>query len=132
MAQRCLPRTGRILLVEDCDDMRRGLAELLQLNGYAVRDTANGEQAMRALVTEPEAFALVLLDLLLPGVISGHELRARQLAHPRLAGVPMVVVSAYDRDERSQARLKAEAWLEKPFRGEQLLSVVRRYVTPSS
>ena len=130
MAQPILPRDGAILLVEDCDDMRVGVTQLLELNGFHVSDTANGEQAIDRLNANPEGFALVLLDLVLPGRISGGDVRARQLADPRLANVPTVVVSACEPGEAAQATLRPEVWLEKPFRGEQLLSVVRRYVRP--
>ena len=125
MTHRFAPRHGTILLVEDCDDVRLGLAELLELNGYEVSDAADGEHEMLQLTANPRAFALVLLDLLLPGVMSGRELRARQLADPQLAQVPTVVVSACEPEMASEARLQPEAWLEKPFRGEQLLNVVR-------
>jgi CheY-like chemotaxis protein len=75
---------------------------------------------------------LILLDLLLPGAISGNDVRARQLADPDLADVPTVVVSACEPRAETQAALKPDVWLEKPFRGEQLLSVVRKYVKPDS
>ena len=130
MAQQLLPRSGAILLVEDCEDMRVGVAQLLELNGFHVSDTGDGEQAINRLTANPGNFALVLLDLVLPGRISGGDVRARQLADPKMAAVPTVVVSACEPEEEAQAALKPEVWLEKPFRGEQLLSVVRKYVRP--
>jgi len=130
MPQPSTPRSGAILLVEDCYDIRIGLAQLLTLNGYRVTDTADGEHAIDELNANPHGFALILLDLLLPGSLSGNDVRARQLADPQLATVPTVVVTACEPEAGAQARLKPEVWLEKPFRGEQLLSVVRRYVRP--
>ena len=130
MAQPPLPRSGAILLVEDCEDLRVGVTQLLELYGFHVSDTANGEQAIDQLNANPDRFALILLDLVLPGRISGGDVRARQLADPTLAAVPTVVVSACEPEEETQAALKPEVWLEKPFRGEQLLSVVRKYVRP--
>ena len=124
------PQPGTILLVEDCVDVRLGVAQLLELNGFRVTDAATGADALAQLSANPGAFALLLLDLLLPGSVSGRDLRARQLADPRLAHVPMVVVSACEPEVASQAALKPEAWLEKPFRGEQLLNVVRQFVRP--
>lgn len=130
MAQPSAPRTGAILLVEDCYDVRIGLAQLLAMNGYRVTDAADGKCAIDELSANPHGFALILLDLLLPGAISGNDVRARQLADPELADVPTVVVSACEPQAETQAVLKPDVWLEKPFRGEQLLSVVRRYVQP--
>lgn len=132
MAQPSTPRTGAILLVEDCYDVRIGLVQLLALHGYRVTDAADGRRAIDELSANPHGFALILLDLLLPGSISGNDIRARQLADPQLADVPTIVVSAYEPEPEAQATLKPDVWLEKPFRGEELLAVVRRYVKPES
>ena len=132
MAHLPAPRVGEILLVEDCDDVRTGLVQLLGMHGYRVIDAADGERAIDALRANPHGFALILLDLWLPGSISGNDVRAQQLADPQLAAVPTVVVTACEPEPEAQAVLKPEVWLEKPFRGEQLLSVVRRFVTPDS
>lgn len=77
------PRRGAILVVEDRDDVRQGLAHLLELHGYLVEDARTGEDAIRQLTSEPEGFALILLDLMLPGEMSGHDVRMQQLADPR-------------------------------------------------
>ena len=124
------PRRGAILLVEDRTDVRIGLAQLLQLHGFTVRDTASGEQAFEQLARAPGAFALLLLDLVLPGRVDGHQLRALQLADAEAALVPMVVVSACEPDERLHAELQPAAWLEKPFRIDALLAVVKQFVVP--
>src|SRR4051794_7262331 len=130
MAQPSTPRPGAILLIEDCYDVRIGLVQLLALHGYRVTDAADGSHAIAELRANPQGFALILLDLLLPGTISGNDVRARQLADPQLADVPTIVVSACEPEPEAQAALKPDLWLEKPFRGEQLLAVVRRYVKP--
>jgi two-component system phosphate regulon response regulator PhoB len=132
MAQPSSPRTGAILLIEDCYDVRIGLSQLLAMNGYRVTDAPDGRRAIDALAENPHGFALILLDLLLPGAISGNDVRARQLADPEIADVPTVVVSACEPKAETQAALRPDVWLEKPFRGEQLLSVVRKYVKPDS
>jgi two-component system nitrogen regulation response regulator NtrX len=119
-----------ILVVEDRADVRLGVAELLELNGFQVSDAANAEQALAFLSAQPEACALVLLDLMLPGKLSGAEMRARQLADPHLAMIPTVVVSASDPSPLARAELHASEWLDKPFHCDELLQVVRRYVVP--
>jgi CheY-like chemotaxis protein len=124
------PRRGAILVVEDRDDVRQGLAQLLELHGYLVADACNGEEGKRQLVTDPDAFALILLDLMLPGNISGRDLRAEQLADPVLASIPTIVVTASELDARERAGLRPDALLEKPFRFDDLLGLVKRYVTP--
>ena len=126
------PRRGAILVVEDRDDVRQGLAQLLELHGFLVFDAADGTHALQHLRSESGSIALILLDLLLPSPMSGRDLRAHQLADPRIADIPTVVISSCEPDLRGRAQLRPEAWLEKPFRFETLLEVVRKYVTPES
>lgn len=125
------PRRGAILVVEDRDDVRQGMAQLLELHGFLVVDAAEGEQALNHLRTDPRGFALMLLDLRMPGRLTGTDVRERQLTTPELADIPTVVVSATEPDVASRARLRADAWIEKPFRFDDLLAVVRLYVTPN-
>jgi CheY-like chemotaxis protein len=125
-----MPRRGIVLVIEDRDDVRLGLAELLELNGFRVADAATAEQAIASLRAQPAAYALVLLDLMLPGTMSGIDLRARQLADPTLAAIPTVVLSASDQSSGVRADLKPAAWLEKPFYCDDLMQVVRQYVVP--
>jgi CheY-like chemotaxis protein len=124
------PRRGAILVVEDRDDVRQGLAQLLELHGYLVADAGTGEDGQRQLTNDPDGFALILLDLMLPGSVSGRDLRAQQLSDPAIAGIPTIVVTASELDARDRAHLRPDALLEKPFRFDDLLGLVKRYVTP--
>ena len=67
---------------------------------------------------------------MLPGNVSGRDLRAQQLADPVLATIPTIVVTASELDARDRAGLRPNALLEKPFRFDDLLGLVKRYVTP--
>ena len=122
------PRRGAILLVEDRDDVRQGMAQLLELHGYLVEDAGSGDQALQHLTLQPDGFALILLDLNLPGAISGRDVRVRQLADPALAAIPTIVVSGTEMDPRDRLVLHAEAWLEKPYGFDDLLALIKRYV----
>jgi CheY-like chemotaxis protein len=121
-------RRGIILLVEDRDDVRLGLAQLLALHGYQVADAPDGEQALSKLAANPDAFALIVLDLLLPGAISGQDLRARQLADAALCPIPTIVITASEPQPHERQPLQPDGWLDKPFRFDDLLELVRRYV----
>jgi DNA-binding response OmpR family regulator len=123
-------RRGAILVVEDRHDVRQGLTQLLELHGFLVLDAADGESAIDHLGADPDGIALVLLDLKLSGALSGHEVRSRQLADSRTAAIPTIVVSACEPDLRGRAQLRPDAWLEKPFRFDELLEIVSRYVVP--
>lgn len=124
------PRRGAILVVEDRDDVRQGLAQLLELHGYLVFDAPNGQHALNLLREEPDGFALILLDLILTGPLSGQDVRDRQLADAQLSTIPTIIVSACEPNRHREALLRPSAWLEKPFRFDALLAVVRRFVTP--
>lgn len=126
------PRRGAILVVEDRDDVRQGMAQLLELHGFLVVDASAGEQALAHLHTDPTGFALMLLDLMMPGTLSGSDVRQRQLSMPELARIPTVVVSAVEPDDPVKAQLRPDGWIEKPFRFDDLLAVVKQYVTPEA
>ena len=121
-------RRGEILLIEDRTEVRQGLAQLLEMYGFLVTEAADANHAMRELEAQPRGFALVLLDLLLDGAMSGVEFRKQQLANPELAGVPTIVITASDIAPSERARMKAAGWLEKPFRFDVLLEMVKRHV----
>ena len=122
------PRRGAILVVEDRDDVRQGLGQLLELHGYLVEDATSGDQALQQLTSAPDGFALILLDMMLPGATSGRDVRMRQLADPGLAAIPTIVVTGTEMDARDRLGLHAQAWLEKPYRFDELLALIKKYV----
>jgi CheY-like chemotaxis protein len=123
-------RRGAVLVVEDRDDVREGMAQLLEMHGFLVVDAASAEEALAHLATDPQGFALILLDLMMPGRLNGSDFRARQLASPELAHIPTLVVSATCQDSALSSELHPDAWIEKPFRFDDLLAIVKHYVTP--
>ena len=66
--------TARILLVEDAPDVQLIVADLLRGNDYDVVVCGDGEEALR--ITGEQAFDLLILDLMLPG-LSGFEICSR-------------------------------------------------------
>ena len=125
-------RRGAILVIEDRDDVRQGMAHLLELHGFLVADAGTGEHAIKQLTADPKSVALILLDLVLPGPMSGIDVRARQLADPALAAIPTIVVTASDTPQPERLPLSPDAWLDKPFEFDDLLTLVRRYVVPEA
>jgi CheY-like chemotaxis protein len=84
---------SHVLVVEDDDMTRQGLVLTLGQAGYAVREAADGEQALVALALPPAPSA-ILLDVAMP-VMNGWEfLRAREALPPHLAAVPVILFSA--------------------------------------
>jgi CheY-like chemotaxis protein len=81
----------RVLIVEDHDDSREMLEELLCEQGFLVESAVNGLQAWERLLRLPRP-DVVLLDLMMP-VMTGWEVIARVEQEPSLRGLPIVVVS---------------------------------------
>jgi len=107
----------RVLVVEDHQDMREALVEILRLEGYQVSWAADGRQALgEAKVHRPD---VILLDLMMPEM-NGWQFMTEQLKDPDLAAVPVIVMSAYATD------IDAAATLPKPFPIEDMLDTVRR------
>lgn len=115
----------RVLVVEDAADLRSLLRQLFELEGYHVTQAANGREALALLQTATELPQLILLDLMMP-VMDGFEFRRAQAADPRLAGIPVVVMTADGDTWNKQRRAGAADSLRKPVEVDQLLEVVGR------
>jgi CheY-like chemotaxis protein len=124
-ASRAARATKHVLIVEDDDITREMLATILQAEGYMTDSVANGREAL-AYLSAQAAPDLILLDLLMP-VMNGWEFRAAQAADPRLASIPVVVVSATEQAAtETEPPLQPTAHLRKPITVEELLDVVGR------
>jgi CheY-like chemotaxis protein len=112
-----------VLIVEDDEDLREMMAQLLTLEGFDAAAVANGREALEYLhnADKPE---LILLDLMMP-VMDGWEFRRHQQADPELAPVPVIVLSALDQSRA--AKVDATAFLKKPLDFDRLLDLVRTY-----
>jgi CheY-like chemotaxis protein len=120
-----MARPARILLVDDDQDVRCSLAELLQDEGFEVVCAGDGAQALRALAA-PAAPNVILLDLAMP-VMDGWTFRDLQRRDPRLAAIPTIVISASHAPDRDALEsLHADAVLPKPFDLERLVETLDR------
>jgi CheY-like chemotaxis protein len=114
-----------LLLVEDDDDVRDAIAASLRDEGYVVAEAGNGRLALEWLQRNADP-CLVLLDLWMP-VMSGFELRAKMVQDPRLAAVPLIVVSAAGDGKARAEEMGAIGYLRKPLDLPDLLATVERY-----
>ena len=112
-------RALRVLLVEDDQDLRDSLAELLRLEGFETAKAGNGLDALLLLQSLPALPDVILLDVDMP-VMDGREFRAAQRRDPTAGRVPVVVLSS-----AVPEGLGAVATLEKPCRPEVLTAVLR-------
>jgi two-component system response regulator TctD len=115
----------RILIVEDDAALARGLAGSLKLAGFAVDHEADGGDAASIATSEP--YALVILDLGLPG-LSGFEVLRR--IRTRGSNVPVLILTARDAvaDRVRGLDLGADDYLLKPFEPAELEARVRALV----
>jgi CheY-like chemotaxis protein len=120
--------SGYILIVEDDDDIREALTQILELEGYAVREAANGRQALDISRAEPTP-SLILLDLMMP-VMDGWQFRAEQMKDPVLSKVPVVVISADLSIQEKAASFGAASVLPKPISLDRLLRAVEGLYPP--
>jgi two-component system response regulator TctD len=115
----------RILIVEDDAVLARGLTASLRLSGFAIDHEADGADAAAIAIAEP--YALVILDLGLPG-LSGFEV-LRQI-RVRGCDVPVLILTARDAvaDRVKGLDLGADDYLQKPFEPAELEARVRALV----
>ena len=114
-----------VLVVEDEPKLRSMLADNLEFEGYQVTAVASGEEGLAA--SAHQAFALVILDVMLPG-ISGFEV-CRSLRE-RGTRVPIILLTArtHERDRVKGLDLGADDYVSKPFSVRELLARVRAQV----
>jgi CheY-like chemotaxis protein len=101
-----VPRTKRLLVVEDNDIERQSIVELLGYKDIEVVAVATGDAALEAMLDQ--SFDCVVLDLRLPDM-TGYELLEKMHAEPALATVPVVVFTGKELSSEEQNQLKAMA-----------------------
>ncbi len=122
--------TKRILVVEDQEDNRRILRDLLTSIGYGVIEAVTGSEGVRlAYAHRPD---LILMDVQLPE-LDGLQATQRIKADPELRPIPLVVVTSYalSGDEAKALAAGADAYVTKPFSPRELLAKVRELLGKS-
>jgi len=117
----------RILVVEDTEDNRQIIGDLLSNAGYELIEAVDGLEGVAA--AEREQPDLILMDIQLPG-IDGYEATRRIRAIPALAKVPIIAVTSYalSGDEAKTREAGCDGYVAKPFSPRQLLAKIREYL----
>jgi DNA-binding response OmpR family regulator len=117
-----------ILIVEDDHIVASLLEHTLARRGYSIRLAADGRTAARFIAEQPPA-SLVLLDVMLP-FVDGFELIDQIRAHPSWRDVPVVMLTSKAQEDSVVRALEAGAsdYILKPFRPQELVARVRRFV----
>ena len=119
--------TKRILVVEDQEDNRQILRDLLSSADYEMDEAENGEAALTAVVAhKPD---LILMDIQLP-IMDGYEATRRIKADPATKSIPIIVVTSYalSGDEGKAREAGCDAYVTKPYSPRQLLAKIREYM----
>jgi DNA-binding response OmpR family regulator len=116
--------TDPVLLIDDHDDTRNLLVELLALDGFTVFAAGSGEEAL-AVVREQRP-CVVLLDLGLPD-IAGLELVLRLRAEPNAATVPIYALSGFTNLRSAALAAGIDGFLIKPVLGSDLRAIVGQH-----
>ena len=114
-----------VLVVEDEEQMRTMLEDNLQFDGYRVTSVSSGEEALSEL--DRHAYALVLLDVRLPG-ISGFDVCRRLRSRGTRIPVIMLTARTQEADRVEGLDVGADDYVSKPFSVRELLARVRAQV----
>lgn len=113
-----------IMVIEDDEDIRNVIVDVLADDGYETHSAENGKEALELLHRMPKP-CLVFLDLMMP-IMNGREFLDEVMKDSYLAPVPVVVVSAIaDKADVSGA----VGFLKKPIDLDMILGVAKRYCT---
>lgn len=118
------PKPASILIVEDDAELRESMIDVLADEGHRVTAAGDGLQALAALAGGPLP-ELILLDLMMPKM-NGAQFREEQLKNPLWASIPVVVLTAQIVGDHERERLRAHAFIAKPFEIAALLEEIDR------
>ena len=116
-----------ILVVEDQEDNRQILRDLLGNAGYELTEAENGEDAITAVAKKrPD---LILMDIQLP-IMDGYEATRRIRSNPDMNSVPIIAVTSYALagDEEKALEAGCDGYISKPYSPRELLTKVRTYL----
>jgi len=117
----------RILVIEDHEENRRLLRDLLSSVGYELIEAVTGEEGLSAAETQrPD---LILMDIQLPG-IDGYETTRRIKSNPALRNIPVIAVTSYalSGDDVKAFAAGCDAYVTKPFDPVELLEKIQQYL----
>jgi two-component system, cell cycle response regulator DivK len=117
----------RILVVEDQEDNRQILRDLLSNTGYEMVEAENGEEALS--VAAAERPDLILMDIQLP-ILDGYEATRRIKADPALKAIPVIAITSYalSGDEEKARAAGCDDYVTKPYSPRKLLAKIRDYL----
>lgn len=116
-----------ILVVEDQQDNRQIIRDLLSALDYELAEAENGKEALAAVARQKPD--LILMDIQMP-IMDGYEATRRIKANPATKGIPIIAVTSYalSGDEQKARDAGCDDYVPKPFSPRQLLAKIRQYL----
>jgi two-component system, cell cycle response regulator DivK len=117
----------RILVIEDQEDNRRIVRDLLTSVGYEIIEAVTGEEGVTA--AELHVPDLILMDIQLPG-LDGYEATRRIKANATLRHIPIIAVTSYalSGDDVKAFEAGCTGYVSKPFSPRALLAKIREFL----
>jgi two-component system cell cycle response regulator DivK len=122
-----MSKSKRILIVEDTEDNRQIMRDLLGGVGFELVEAHDGEAGVIAASQhKPD---LILMDFQLP-VLDGYEATRRIKANPATRDIPVIAVTSYalSGDEAKAMEVGCSGYIAKPFSPRKLLAKVREFL----
>lgn len=110
-------RRKKVMIIDDDQDFRLSVCELLVDEGFSVTTAKDGEIALNSLVHQRDLPDLIIVDLMMP-VKSGLEFRREQLQLDEINQIPVMFMTG-------QGYVEGESCLLKPFDEREFLDLVR-------
>ncbi len=115
--------TKNVLIIEDSDDVRENMKEILELSSYKVHTASNGKEGLE--MVRKNSPDIILCDVMMPE-LDGYGVLRGLSNNPKTKNIPFIFVTAKSekQDFRTGMDLGADDYLTKPFNGNDLLSLV--------
>ncbi|MHA1228083.1 MAG: response regulator [Candidatus Hodarchaeales archaeon] len=116
-----------VLVVDDELDTLELIQTILKHEGFEVWKAANGKEALELVEKKPD---LILLDVRMPGGLSGIDVCRKLKNDEKFKHIPIIIFSAkiLDNDIRMGLEAGAEEYITKPFSSKDLLEIINRYI----
>jgi DNA-binding response OmpR family regulator len=116
--------TKKILVIDDDEGILEGFQAVFENEGYTVIISRNGNDLK--LLSKKDYPDIILLDVLLSG-LDGRDLCLRLKEDQNTKQIPIIMMSAAPKMEKSVKKAKADGYLRKPFEIEQMLSLITKH-----
>lgn len=118
-----MEKNFQILIIDDHDEIRENISEILQLAGYSVKNAENGKIGLEKAITEPPD--LIICDIMMPE-LDGYGVLHLLRKNPETMHIPLIFLTAKTEraDFRKGMEMGADDFITKPFDDMELLSAV--------